>query len=185
MLIDYLPEFMQNVEEIFTIMNISQPEVDNINQNIKKILTDLFVIGCSKEATKHYEQIVNIIPKLTDSLEKRQYDILAIYNQTLPFTLESLQEKLEAICEKDGYAIEMIYEKFILNVELSLAKKHLELTVMNLLEYIVPVNLIINLTIDYNKWKDLNKHKWKNLKNYRWADIKESNDIKNGILYIT
>ena len=184
MLIDYLPNFMKDVEEMAIIMNASEPEIENINDNIDGILADLFVIGCSQEATKRYERIVQIIPKLTDSLEKRQYDILAIYNQTLPFTLESLQEKLNAICDKDGYTIEMIYEKFILNVQLILSKKHLELTVRNLLEWIVPVNLIINLTIDYNKWKDLKKYRWKDLKKYRWFDIKESKDIKNGILDI-
>ena len=93
MLIDYLPYFMKDIIEIEKVMNISQPEVDNLQLDTENLLNDFFVIGSSEEATKHYEKILDIIPKLTDSLEKRQYDILVLYNQTLPFTLESLQQK--------------------------------------------------------------------------------------------
>lgn len=182
MLLNYLPKFMQDIEEIKKIMDISQPEIVNIEENIELILKDFFVIDSSEEGTKHYEKIVQIIPKLTDSLEKRQYDILAIYNQTLPFTFETLIEKLNAICGEDGYSIQLLYDKFILNVKLILEKKELFTTVKNLLEWIVPVNLIINLSIDYNVWKDLYKHKWGDIKKYRWNEIKESKEIKNKVI---
>ena len=182
MLIDYLPKFMQDIEEIKKIMDISQLEIDNIEKNIDVILKDFFVIGSSKYGTQHYEKILQIIPKLTDSLEKRQYDILAIYNQTLPFTFESLIEKLNAICGEDGYSIQLLYDKFILNVKLILEKKELFATVKNLLEWIVPVNLIINLNIDYNVWKDLYKYKWVDIKKYTWNEIKEIEEIKNKVI---
>ena len=125
--------------------------------------------------------MLEIVPKLIDSLEKRQYDILVLYNQTLPFTLESLQEKLNAICGEDGYTLEMIYDKFILNIKLSLLKKHLFFTINNLLEWIVPVNLIINFSLDYNVWGDLSKYKWGEINKYIWGEIKESEEIKNKV----
>ena len=178
MLLSYLPKFMQDVEEIQQVMYSTQPEIENINKNIENILKDFFVLDTSVEGIKHYEKIVQIIPKLTDSLEKRKYDILAIYNQILPFTLEGLKEKLNVICGEDGYTIDMIYDKFILNVRISLEKKELFLTVNNLLEMIVPVNLIINFNIDYNIWKDLNKVTWRRLNSIKWKDVKEDKGIK-------
>ncbi len=179
MLISYLPKFMQDIEEIKNIMFASQPEVDNIDKNTNEILKDFFVIGSSKEATIHYEKMLDITPKLSESLEKRQYDILSIYNQTLPFTLESLIQKLDAICGKDGYKAYMIYEDFVLNIKLALNKKELFTTVDNLLERIVPVNLIINLNLDYNIWQTLKKVRWIDSSKFKWKDIKESEDIKN------
>ncbi|MFR4986451.1 MAG: putative phage tail protein [Lachnospirales bacterium] len=181
MLLNYLPYFMQSIEEIEKIMYISEPEIENINKNLEMILNDFFVIGSSESATKHYEKMLEIVPKLTDSLEKRQYDILVLYNQTLPFTLESLQEKLNAICGENGYTLEMIYDKFILNIKLSLFKKHLFFTINNLLEWIVPVNLIINFSLDYNVWGDLSKYKWGEINKYKWGEIKESEEIKNKV----
>ncbi len=181
MLIDYLPYFMKDIIEIEKVMNISQPEVDNLQLDTENLLNDFFVIGSSEEATKHYEKILDIIPKLTDSLEKRQYDILVLYNQTLPFTLESLQQKLTAICGEDGYTLNMIYEKFILDIKLELNKKHLFFTVSNLLEWIVPVNIILNLYVNYNIWKDLCKYKWGEVKTYKWSQIKEDEGIKNKV----
>ena len=71
MLLNYLPKFMQDIEEIKKIMDISEPEIVNIEENIELILKDFFVIDSSEEGTKHYEKIVQIIPKLTDSLENR------------------------------------------------------------------------------------------------------------------
>ncbi|WP_250278896.1 putative phage tail protein [[Clostridium] colinum] len=178
MLINYLPQFMQDIEEIKSIMFVTEEEVNYLNQDIESILNDFFIIGSSKIATKHYEKMLEITPKLTDSIEKRQYDILAIYNQTLPFTLENLQNSLDSICGEKNYSINMIYDKFILNIILALNKKELFEVVNNLLERIVPMNLIINLSIDYNVWKDLNKFKWKDIKKYKWCDIKESQEIK-------
>lgn len=181
MLLDYLPYFMQDVKEIKKIMNISQPEIDLLNENSEILLNDFFVVGASEIATKHYENMLGIIPKLTDTLEKRQYDILVLYNQTLPFTLETLMQKLDAICGKDGYTINLSYEKFILNVKLALSKSELLITVTNLLEWIVPVNLIINVTVDYNIWKDFGKLKWNEANKYSWNEIKENEEIKNKI----
>ncbi len=181
MLLNYLPYFMQDVKEIKKIMSISQPEINILNKNTEILLKDFFVVGASETATKHYEAMLGIIPKLTDTLEKRQYDILVLYNQTLPFTLETLQQKLDAICGKDGYTINLLYEKFIINVKLALNKAQLLITVTNLLEWIVPVNLIINVTIDYNTWKDFGKVKWAEANKYSWNEIKESEEIKNKV----
>lgn len=179
MLLNYLPNFMQNILEIEKIMEISEPEINHINTHIENILKDLFIIGCSETATIHYEEMLQVIPKLTDTLEKRQYDILSIYNQTLPFTLESLQEKLDAICGTDGYTLELLYDKFILNIKLELNKKELFITVSNLLEWIVPLNIKINLNINYNIWRDLTGYTWGNVKIYRWGEIKELEEIRN------
>ncbi|WP_317368046.1 putative phage tail protein [uncultured Tyzzerella sp.] len=181
MLLNYLPYFMQNIEEIKKIMYISEPEIETINKNIEILLNDLFVLESSQNAVNHYEKMLDIVPKLTDSIEKRKYDILALYNQTLPFTLESLQEKLSSICGEDGYILEMIYDKFILNVKISLKNKELFTTVNNLLELIVPVNLIINSTLDYNVWEDLHKYKWGHISKYKWGHIKDSEEIKNKV----
>lgn len=180
-LYEYLPFFVYNTKEFKELFKILQPKIDNLFIETDKRLTDMFVLGCSEYAVKRYEKIVGIMPKLTDSLEKRQYDILVLYNQTLPFTLESLQKKLNAICGEDGYTLEMIYDKFILNIKLSLFKKHLFFTINNLLEWIVPVNLIINFSLDYNVWGDLSKYKWGEINKYRWGEIKESEEIKNKV----
>ena len=181
MLIDYLPYFMQDIREVEKVMNISQPGVDNLQLDTENLLNDFFVIGSSEEATKHYEKILDIIPKLTDSLEKRQYDILVLYNQTLPFTLESLQQKLTAICGEDGYILNMFYEKFTLDIKLQLDRKHLFFTVSNLLEWIVPVNIVLELYVNYNIWSDLSKYKWGEVKTYKWSEIKENEEIRNKV----
>ena len=185
MLIDYLPPFMQQVEEIKKIMNISPPEIEKINENIQNILKDFFVMDASEQGVKTYEKILKITPKLTDTLDKRKYDILSIYNQTLPFTLETLKQRLNALCGENGYIVNICYSDFVLNLTLKLNNIKLLSTVSNMLENIVPVNMVINIYIDYNKWKDFCKLKWSQAKLYKWGDIKESEEIKNTKIYNT
>ena len=181
MLLKYLPEFMQDIQEIKEIMLSVEPEIENINNTIESLLKDFFILDSSLEATKHYENILKIVPKLTDDLKKRQYDILSVYNQTLPFTFETLKEKLNLICGKNGYTINISYDEFTLNIKLSLGKKEMFTIVDRMLENIVPVNLIIDLKMDYNVWKDLGKCNWENLYDIRWKDIKEEEKIKGSI----
>lgn len=178
MLLKYLPKFMQDIEEIQKIMETSEIELENINLNLGEILKDLFIIGASEKGIKHYEKMLGIAPKLTDSLEKRQYDILSIYNRVLPFTYETLIEKLNMICGEKGYIINIFYDKFLLNVKLKLYKKDLYTTVANMLEEIVPVNISLRIDIDYNVWKKLNNISWQEASNCSWRDIKER-DFEN------
>ena len=87
-LYEYLPFFVYNTKEFKELFKILQPKMDNLFIETDKRLTDMFVLGCSEHAVKRYEKIVGIMPKLTDSLEKRQLDILAIYNEVPPFTYD-------------------------------------------------------------------------------------------------
>lgn len=177
MLLDYLPKFMQSISEIKKIMIVCEPEINQINENIDLILRDLFVYGSTQTGTEHYEKMLKITPKKNDSLKKRQYDILALYNQTLPFTLETLKYKLNAICGENGYTLEMIYEEFLLKVRVLLEKKETIYTVENLLEAIVPVNIQLDSSLDFNLWKHLTPYTWKSLSRIDWKYIKEDEII--------
>ena len=103
----------------------------------------------------------------------------------MPFTLETLKQRLNALCGENGYIVNICYSDFVLNLTLKLNNIKLLSTVSNMLENIVPVNMVINIYIDYNKWKDFCKLKWSQAKLYKWGDIKESEEIKNTKIYNT
>lgn len=117
-LYEYLPFFVYNTKEFIELFKILQPKIDSLFIETDKRLTDMFVLGCSEYATKRYEKIVGIMPKLTDSLEKRQLDILAIYNEVPPFTYERLEEMLEALLGKDGFKMSLDIPSYYLKIVL-------------------------------------------------------------------
>lgn len=180
MLIEYLPNFVSTIEEFKIMISICEDYALTLERDIEYVLKDLFINDATETGVAHYERILNIIPKLTDDLNIRKANILCEYNQILPFTLENLEKILNSICGENGYKIRLSYEKFILNIKLSLSVKYLEDNVFKLLERIVPVNMLLKLDLDYNRWEEVKRFNWGYIKNVDWIGLKESEDIKNG-----
>ncbi len=172
-LYDYLPFFVYNTKEFKELFKILQPKIDSLFIETDKILTDMFVLGCSEYATKRYEKIVGIMPKLTDSLEKRQLDILAIYNEVPPFTYERLEEMLEALLGKDGFKMSLDIPSYYLKIVLKRDKLQFIKQVNDMLERIVPVNIILDYSIDWNTWSDLKPFTWGTLLSATWKEVRE------------
>ncbi|MDE6357641.1 MAG: YmfQ family protein, partial [Eubacteriales bacterium] len=119
MLINYLPKFLADIEEIKAIMDSCQGNIDNIEIELDNILKDLFVKDATLNGIERYENMLDILPKLTDSLEIRKANILLKYNQTLPFTLENLILMLNSVCGENNYTIKIIYEEFKINIRIN------------------------------------------------------------------
>ena len=172
-LYEYLPFFVSNTKEFKELHKVLQPEVDNLFTETDNRLKDMFVLGSSEYATKHYEKIVSINPKLTDSLEKRQLDILAIYNEVPPFTYERLEEMLTSILGINGFKMKLGIDKFHLKIILAKDKLQFEKQVNEMLERIVPVNIGLTYSIDWNTWKDLKVFTWKDMATASWKNARE------------
>lgn len=180
-LAEYLPFFVSNTKEFKELHKVLQPEIDNLFIEADNRLTDMFVLGSSEYAAKRYEKIVDIVPKLTDNLEKRQLDILAIYNEVPPFTYERVVEMLTSLLGFDGFKIYLDIPRFSLKVTLSKKNMQFKGQVNEMLERIVPVNIIIDYDIDWNTWGDLKTFTWRDLSSATWRQAKEDekfNSIK-------
>lgn len=170
---EYLPSFVADTKEFKELHKVCQPEVNNLFNESNNRLIDMFVLGCSEYATKRYEKIVGTIPKLTDTLEKRQLDILAIYNEVPPFTYERLFEMLTSLLGVDGFKIYLDIPKFYLKVTLSKKNIQFKNQVNDMLERIVPVNIILDYDIDWNTWGDLKPFTWGKMYTATWKEAKE------------
>ena len=180
-LYEYLPFFVYNTKEFKELHKVLQPEIDNLFLESENRLIDMFVLGSSEYATRRYEKIVGIIPKLSDTLRKRQIDVLAIYNEVPPFTYERLIEMLTSILGVDGFKIELNIKKFTLKVILKRDKLPYFNAVNDMLERIVPVNILLNYGVDFNTWGDLKPFTWKKVGEYTWLQAlteEELNSIK-------
>lgn len=176
---NYLPEFIANTKEFKALFNAVQQEIDTLFDEVEKILIDLFVLNCSEYATKRYENIVGIAPKLTDSLHKRQLDILAIYNEVPPFTYERLQEMLTATLGGNGFKIKLDIPNYRLFIKLHRYNADFVQQVNDMLDRVIPVNIVLDYSIDWNTWEDLSYFTWDNLNNYTWKDARENEDLNS------
>lgn len=182
MLIEYLPSFMQELYEIKTIMEIEDRiffdegnkqyqinEIEPIYLCVKDLFKDQFIVSITKKSISHYETMLGI-QKNSENIEIRRLNILAKYNELLPYTFRMLCKNIDMICKsiysEKGFSVEIDFIEFIVKVRLELDVKSLINIVYDLLERMVPVNMILDLDLNYNKHIDLHKFKHSYLHKY-------------------
>ena len=72
MLIDYYPEAVGKIREMKEICNAEQPEIDNINKEIDRLLANRFISKADEHGIARFEKELGIIPAAGQSLEDRR-----------------------------------------------------------------------------------------------------------------
>lgn len=177
MLIDYLPFFMAELKEMEILMSIGDEFLNGDGKNIQVctngVYSDQYIKGASEERTGHYEKMLNIIPKLTDTLDVRQFRLLARYNEKLPYTIRKLNESLEVLCGETGYSTEVFHKEYRLKVRIALESKKMFDEAAALIERMVPMNMIIDLSLKYNQHDTLRLLTHNYLHKFKHREVRE------------
>lgn len=173
-LIDYLPEILKKYAEFKEMAKVEQPQVEELWDNIDRLLLEAFVQDESEIGASKWEHIMNIEPFDTDTLEIRNLRIHGRMLEDVPYTYRFLQNQMETLCGADGYTMTLINDNFILKVRVSLKHKKLIREVDNMVERITPLNLILDVDLAYNTHRMLRDYKLthRQLKNYTFGSIK-------------
>ena len=158
-LIEYLPEFLREVREYKAILTDAfEPEVAKMFEAAETALNGQFIETASEYSVARWEQMLKIVPKSTQTLADRRFTILTKLNEQPPYTMEALKRKLEYLCGKNGYSVEVDAEKFILKVRIALTSRNAYDDVCVLLERVVPSNMVIDVSLMYNQHKAFSKY---------------------------
>jgi len=144
-LIDYLPSHMQGLIEFRQIINTEQPEIDALIKAIETAPDDFFLSTLTSYGVKRWEKILKVKPSENDTLETRRFRVLSRWNDRIPYTWNSLIEKLNTLCGKGNYTISLQNDIYTLNLETHLGVYGTVDELNSLLDDIIPCNLIIIL----------------------------------------
>lgn len=144
---DYLPIFVQEYAEIGAIMDAEQVSVEDAWTSAENVMCDQFVVDATENGVKRWESILKMKPKGSYTLDERKFNILVKLKEQLPYTIRTLNEMLTALCSEDGYLLRLDNDKYLLTVRLALNNENNVQAVSELLEKIVPANLIISVTL--------------------------------------
>jgi hypothetical protein len=179
-LIEYLPEFLRSVKEYEAILTLAeQPEMVELWKAEENALNDQFVVDSTEYGVSRWEKILGIVPKATDSLDVRKFSILTRINEQLPFTITTLKEQLKSLCGEDGYEVNLDASKFILSVKVALTAKSNFDDVNSLLKRVVPANLVVDLSLKYNKNNVLKAYTHGQLESYTHNQLRNE-AVTNG-----
>lgn len=172
-LLDYLPGILREIKEFRTLTEVENPEVIAVWDGLESVLNNQFVNDSTVNGIKRWEKILGIKPMDTDTLDDRKFRVLSRLNEQLPYTYKGLEEQLTLLCGKDGYRLIPDFEKYSLTVKVALTAKKKFSEIGNLLDRVVPCNIVITLLIMYNQYKTLKRFTYRQLREYTHKQLRE------------
>lgn len=181
-LIDYLPNILKEIDEYKHILAAGETEIQLLFAAKNDVLKNQFIEDSTEIGVKRWEKMLEINPKNTLTLNERKFTILTKLNEELPYTLITLNNRLLNLCgSEDNYSITINYNDYYIKVLVGLRAKSNFNDIVNLLENIIPANMIIDCIVKYNQHINLAKYTHKELSQYNIMQIKE--DVLHGNKY--
>lgn len=169
----YLPPKLNSVQELDAIMQVETPAVRAVWNAVEDCMNEQFLSEATENGIARREKMLQITPYASDSLEDRRFRIRALYNADTPYTRRSLERMLSALCGEDGYALEIKTAEFTIRVGVALDEKKQADSIQDLLERVLPYNMVFSVELLYNTWESMKKFTWGELASMTWKEVKE------------
>lgn len=172
-LIDYLPGVLREIKEFKALATAENPEAIKLWEELENVLDDQFVNESTLNGVKRWESILGIKALDTDALSDRKFRILSRLNEQLPYTYRNLESQLALLCGTNGYKLLMDSNAYELTVKVALTAKKKFSEVGNLLDRVVPCNIVISLILMYNQHGILSQFTHAYLSQYTHNQLRE------------
>lgn len=169
----YLPDVLKDIKEMRAIMEAETPEIRAIWAACEDCMNDQFIAEATENGVARREKILGITPYTTDTLDDRKFRLLAKYNEDTPYTRNRLKNMLTSLCGSDGYYVTFLTNSFTVNVKVALAVKKQKDVIEELLERVLPYNMVFSVELLYNTWAQVIPYTWGAAHALTWKDIKE------------
>ena len=142
-LIEYVPPVLQDVEEYQVLMSEGeQPHIDALWNEVESALHNQFIADADESGVERYERLVDISPNPEETLEVRKLKVMARWNNQQPYTMRTLEEKMDELCGAGNYSITMDYGAYTITIEVDMPMKGQVDELERMLAWLLPANLV-------------------------------------------
>lgn len=175
-IIQYWPQVLLDIKEMLAIAKVENPTLSALWDLIEQKLNDQFILTASADGATRYEQMLNIHPFDTDTIETRRFRILTRYQEQAPYSEEVLIRLLNSLLGDGAYELTIDKADKALDLKLELTVRNQFNVARDLLERIVPQNMVLTVRLRYVPHGDL----W----SYQHADLSAftHDQIRNGVI---
>ncbi len=178
-LVNYLPDFLQSYKELTAALQAQDSEIQRMEDITETIKNSSFILYCDIWGIERFENMLGIKPLDGDTLENRRFRILSSWNNSVPYTIRTLRENLEILCGKDGYELAVLSEQYMVIVRIALKSKRNFEMARDMMNKILPANMVLNLSLLYNQHKALGKYTYGQLSAYTHRQLRDE-VLENG-----
>lgn len=115
----YYPKIYESVLEIDVLKNVENELLQIVEDEIKRIDDNQFIIRADEKTISAWEGILNIVNNSSD-LEFRRQRVISRLSDSVPYTLNALKLKLDSMIGEDAYNIFVDNNTFTIFLESAL-----------------------------------------------------------------
>ena len=117
-LLKKLPVYHRNIYEFQQIAGAQEPELQALLIAIDAVLDNWFVFTANEAGISRLEKIAGITPDTGSDLETRRYRLLAKMTEKIPYTDETLEQRLGSLAGEGNYSIVRDYLHYKIQINM-------------------------------------------------------------------
>nr|WP_312985999.1 putative phage tail protein [Clostridioides sp.] len=169
----YIPPDRKDFREFNEIAKVENIELKEFWNSIESGFNDQFLQDMTVDGVKRWESMLNITPKGTETLEDRKFRISNRLFDDLPYTMRTLQARLNALCGKNGYKIDLKNNEYKITIKVELTAKHQVEEIRKVLSKMIPANMLQYVELIYNQHQHWQQFTHAELQNYTHYQLRE------------
>lgn len=169
----YWIQTLQDLEEFKALADTEDAELALIHTGLQEILDDQFIQTATEAGVAQREIMLNIQPFADETLEDRRFRLIQRFQNQLPYTHRQLADRLELITGPGGYTLVFDYAAYSLTVTVNLGNKRQFAEVERISQRLVPANILLTVTLGYNRYADLTGYTYDELAAYTYQQLRE------------
>ena len=142
-LLEYLPQFLQQFEELRQIMAAENPEFQAVSDKVNVVLDNTFIMYCNEDGIRRFEALMNIYPLPGDTLEVRRSRVMTRWNDVVPYTMKAFRQKIVVLQGNDNVQINLDADNYKITVITHLEKQGQQDDLAYLFKTMIPCNMVV------------------------------------------
>lgn len=173
----YLQPIFQNIDELKTIHEIFDEEMNRMADNAKVVCEASNVLTTNEDTIKRWEENFDINTP-SGSLRHRQNTVLNILRTTVPYTKAALKKFLDDAIGPETETWELTYDhrpdRMTIHLQIKATNPYSLRSVIEYFKQTIPVNYGFSVSVLNRSWADYRQiATWKQLKPYTWQETKD------------
>lgn len=152
------PEVALGIKEVKAAIDAGDTVADVMENSLEELDGNTAVSSAYLSGIEHREKVLGVQPSDTASLEDRRLEVLLRWYDTPLYTETTLRTKLDTVLGPGKYVLTVDLDRKLVSCQIELTRKHMFDSVMGLFEGMIPLDYLIDVSIRYCQYYELEQY---------------------------
>lgn len=171
--IDFIPPVYANIKEFQALAKSYNAELTLTANRLDEVYNNFFIDSLNEYGCIRWEKILKLESNNSFSLKDRRFAIKVKLLGHRPYTFFRLKKILNDVISEDNYRLDLDVDKNHITCRVNLGVKARFITIKNMLEKTVPLNISLDVELLYNTHEMLGGYTHEYLGKFTHQQLKE------------